>query len=85
MLRRRLHAAAVAVVMWPLETLVRLADRAVGAWHRWRDRGWHRELARHTAHDVAAGEDPVAAALQIIRDADQRLAPFYDIAPHPTA
>lgn len=81
----RLHAAAVAVVMWPLETLVRLTDRAVDTWHRWRDRGWHRELAHHAAHDGAAGEDPVAVALQIIDDAHQRLAPLYDTAPHPTA
>ncbi|MEU8682955.1 hypothetical protein [Streptomyces sp. NPDC048611] len=83
----RLHAAATAVVMWPLETL----DRAVTAWRRWRDRGWHRELARHSAHDVAAGEDPVAVVLQILDEADRRLAPLYDTPhithpePHPTA
>uniref|UniRef100_UPI0037DDE25E hypothetical protein n=1 Tax=Streptomyces tubercidicus TaxID=47759 RepID=UPI0037DDE25E len=67
--------------MWPLETLCALIDRAVYGWHRWRDRGLHRELARLEAADLAA----TVTVGQILTDAHQRLAPYYDTAPHPTA
>lgn len=70
----RLHAAATAVVMWPLEALTRLADRAVGSWHRWRDRDLHREMA--------AGENPQEVIDQILTAAYKA---FYESTPHPTA
>ncbi|MFI7096804.1 hypothetical protein [Streptomyces lydicus] len=80
MLRHRLHAAATAVVMRPLEVLVDVVDRAVYAWRRWRSRRLHNELARLAAADEAA----TVTAAAILRDAHLRLAPLYDTAPHPT-
>lgn len=74
----RLHAAATAVVMWPLETL----DRAIYAWHQRRDRGLHQKLARQTALDVTAAEDPQAVTEQILAAAYKA---FYESTPHPTA
>lgn len=81
MLRQRLHAAATAVVMWPLETLTHLIDRAVYARHRRRDRAWSDELARHAARDIATGESPRDVTEQILAAA---YAAFYESTPHPT-
>ncbi|MGW7636057.1 hypothetical protein [Streptomyces decoyicus] len=78
----RIHAAAVAVVMWPLEVLCALIDRAVYARRRRRDRGLHQELARQVARDVTAAEDPQAVTEQILAAAYKA---FYESSPHPTA
>ncbi|MFI0156261.1 hypothetical protein [Streptomyces lydicus] len=76
MLRRRLHAAAAAVVICPLQVL----DRLVYAWHQLRDRHLHRELARLDASSEAAA----ATAEQLLADAHTRLAPLYNTPPHVT-
>ncbi|MGY5127385.1 hypothetical protein [Streptomyces nigrescens] len=78
MLRHRIHAATVAVVMWPLETL----NRAVYAAHRRRDRALHQELARQVARDATAAEDLQAVTEQILAAAYKA---FYESSPHPTA
>ncbi|MFF3547149.1 hypothetical protein ACFYXD_35590 [Streptomyces platensis] len=78
----RLHAAATAVVMWPLETLVRLTDRTIYAWHQRRDRSLHQKLTRQVARDVTAAEDPQAVTEQILAAAYKA---FYESTPHPTA
>ncbi|MFJ8677191.1 hypothetical protein [Streptomyces sp. NPDC093589] len=82
MRHHRLHAAATAVVMRPLELLVTLIDRAVYARRRRRDRARRQEMARRTAREIAADQNRADLTEQILAGAYRA---FYESTPHPTA